>query len=293
MIGVILVQGNQVALSSQGGSIHSHLNGSTLMKCSSSEFDGYMAPVISMIVSELKGDKSLEVWGNDDGMGLINKILKYINTYPEAVKLLSLSNKPDEMTINTPPVVLASDLMGLMEEYRKHVKQISSSMSETQSLAGALLRTELPGTMWGANKIHGALNSIRGNMNAIQDDLNHFEMSAERTDKSADMFRDFMPTGKIRGKSATKLADNVIEDFHVMKQAVSKTSQALYALFSIDPLCKKYTGYPTTWFFDSSIYYDFLYEFENLIRNLILTTKAERGVMAPLASWKNKTLGEN
>lgn len=293
MIGALVIGDNQLSLASHGKTILGVLNGSLLTESSSaSVFEKKASPVLSMVTAELGKGKPLRVWGDESGQNMIRTILKCIKDYPEEVKLLSLETKPDEIEINSPPTVQASGLMELLGEYRKQVRQIAASMEETRSLAGSLLRTELPRTMWGANKIHGTLRHVQGDMDTIETDLNRFDISIERTDKSADMFRDFMPAGRLKGESAAKLADNVIEDFHCMKQAMSKTSQALYALFNIDPLCKKYTGYPTTWFFDSSIYYDFLYEFENLIRNLIKTTRTEQVVMAPLSSWKHRMLGE-
>jgi len=83
----------------------------------------------------------------------------------------------------------------------------------------------------------------------------------------------------------------ISENFIPVKNMISSLAQILHRLYDIDWVFKKYTGYPTTWFFNSSVFYDFLYSFENLIKSLIKTASIESGFIEPLLVWKVKTTG--
>jgi hypothetical protein len=70
-------------------------------------------------------------------------------------------------------------------------------------------------------------------------------------------------------------------------------AQGLYPLFSIDEMFKKATGYPTTWAFDPSTFYDFQFCYDGLVKNLVRLAKTELAVIEPLFVWKVKNTGEN
>jgi hypothetical protein len=81
----------------------------------------------------------------------------------------------------------------------------------------------------------------------------------------------------------------MINDFFSVKNKVSKTVGVLYPLFSIDKIFKKATGYPTTWAFDPSTFYDFQYCYDGLVKKLVRLAKLEMSAIEPMFIWKVKT----
>ena len=73
---------------------------------------------------------------------------------------------------------------------------------------------------------------------------------------------------------------------------LSRIIHDFYRLYDIGEVFKKQTGYPPTWFFDSSVFYDFQYGFENLIRHLVRMAKADATLIEPLYDLKVKLTGE-
>jgi hypothetical protein len=54
----------------------------------------------------------------------------------------------------------------------------------------------------------------------------------------------------------------------------------------MDATFQKHTGFPATWFFCSSVFMDFLYEYENLIEHLIKAANIESFLIEPLLVLK-------
>ena len=294
-VGQIIIGDDTIALRMQDRSVLGSLNNSIMIETESEKkFQERAVPIVSMVVADLSiKNPVVKVYSNDSYKDLFQNILKQVNKSEDA-KVMVLEVKPDEMQENIPRQFLSNEAVPrAIKSYCDQVKDFSDVMEETSSLANILLKTQLPRTMWGAKKVQSLINNIRADFDNMADEVNDFEAHAEATERDTSiMLAMAQNPGSVEKHKANKIIDDVKTRFTSMKNTISKTAQALYGLFDIDPVVKASTGYPTTWFFDSSIFYDFTYDYNNLIKNLIKAAKAETEVIAPLSVWKVRILGE-
>jgi hypothetical protein len=85
-----------------------------------------------------------------------------------------------------------------------------------------------------------------------------------------------------------RASSKLINDFFTIKKAMSNMVHALYDLYDIDWVFKKYAGYPTTWFFNSSIFFNFINGYDTMVENLIKAVKIESDMIEPLFVWNIK-----
>lgn len=298
IVGEIQLGSNTIRIGTGNRHVFGTLNNRRITDSKSSkEFLSKAVPVISMIAVDLYPEEKISV-GIKESSDLLDNILDQIRKNKNDIEIEVFKYKPDEITQNKPRIIRASNDSQMIKKtnyYINKLNNISENIKESVKLGEILLRSKLPKTMWGEKEIRKVLSSISSDLNSMKKDkLNMLDSNIEHSDRSARYLvlglRNFCDDTK---SIVSKEAGTMINNFFKLKDMISNLSQIFYDLFNIDPLFKKFTGYPTTWFFNSSIYYDFLYSFENLIKDLITATKIESEIIEPLFVWKVKVTGDN
>lgn len=262
------------------------LNGCLLTESDTSKrFLSKSVPVLSLIAVNLSKNCSIKGWKTADS--LLDPLLDEIKKHTEDVEVQVLDAAPDEITENTPKEMKTAEIFKGVAEYRSSLDGFKEVLLDTRRQAEILLRTKLPSTMWGEKKVTAVLSSVKAELLPIgqwENDLDALMESSER--KSwATLSRLSKTAGLSKSmvkKAVGETAADVIDKFVQIKKGMSVLAEALHGLSSIDGVFKTSTGYPATWFFDSSVFYDFLYNYENLVASLIKTARIESSTMIPL-----------
>ena len=278
LIGQIKVGCNFINIVFDGNKHSSFLNGSKILEANSkSEFLNSI-PIVSLINSSLCDESEHEV----------NLYFKKAETYSgmmgdlsnelsksDKIKKVVLKRKPSEHEYNKPVQAKKWASLGL-REYQRNLKSFSENMESSRSMSSILLKTQFPQTMWGGKEVTEVLSNIGKEKNAVDLLMENFDGAIERSDRMINGVALMAKKGSKIYSTPTEAVRLIVQDFFLIKEILFKMSQALYGLYNIDSVFKKYTGYPTTWFFNSSIFYDFLYSFDNMIKDLVKTSVAEK-----------------
>lgn len=262
------------------------LNGCSLTESDTSKkFSSRSGPVLSLIAVNLGKNCGIKGWKTADT--LLDPLLDEIKKHTEDVEVQVLDAAPDEITENTPKEMKTAEIINGVAEYRNSLDGFKEVLIDTRRQAEILLRTKLPSTMWGEKKVTSVLSSIKSELSDIGSWENDLEIVIESSERKswATLSRLSKTAGLSKSmvkQSVGETAVDMIDKFLKIKKDMSVLSETLYRLSSIDGVFKTSTGYPATWFFDSSIFYDFLYNYENLVASLIKTARIESSTMIPL-----------
>lgn len=265
------------------------------------EFLKKAAPVLGMVMSNfVPTDEMIRVSAKQaPGNELMDTILDSIRRDKENAKIFVLQIKPDEITQNKPKQVQAYNKLqtvSSMAQYSEDLKNFQEAFDETRQMSDILLKTSLPSTMWGGKEVGNILSNVKTDMDEISRDLDQFEILVENSVRGSEYIVSAMKSSLskegMKKIGLHKVTGKMTNNFYDIKGTMSRLAQTLHGLFNIDRTFKKHTGYPTTWFFDSSIFYDFMYGFENLINSLVRAIAIEKGIIEPLFVWKVQSTGE-
>lgn len=299
--GYIAVNGNILNINNAGHKVFGLLNGRRITDSKSSkEFKDKATPVLSMITQNLLPDdnKFIRISAKKRiGSDYMDNLLDRVRKDKENIKIFLLEMKPDEIEENKPRAIQSSkkNITKALQEYQNDVKKFSDIMKESVELANILLKSDLPESMWGGKEMRKILANIKSNSEEVYKNHEKFEISTEKSYKGAAYIASILENIDIEKMDKSKIArvmSMLTEEFFKIKNTITKTAQNLYGLFDIDRTFKKITKYPATWFFDSSVFYDFQYAFEESVRNVMKAASIEADTMEPLHVWKVKTIGE-
>lgn len=258
------------------------LNGRLLTESDTQKkFSLKAAPVLTLVASSLGKNCGIRGWKTSDS--LLDSLLDAIKKNVNDVEIQVLDAAPDEITDNSPKEMKTADIINGVSDYRDSLEAFKDILVDTRRQADVLLRTKLPSTMWGEKKVATILSSIKLELPEARQWENDLEATIESSERKAWTAVRMLKTAgskQIIGETASDMECK----FQSIKKAISTLAQSLYRLSSIDGVFKKSTGYPATWFFDSSVFYDFLYNYENLVASLIKTARFESNVMVPLTT---------
>lgn len=297
-IGIVEAGPHTIGINGGGRKVFGLLDGRRLTESKSSkEFLEKAAPVLAMIMSNLiQKDEAIRVSAKRKDSSLLNQVLDSIRKEKEKAEVFVLEIKPDEITENKPKEIKASnrdEILSSMIRYADDLGKFEEAVKETHHMAEILLKTNLPMTMWGGREVANVLSSVKSDLEEMSPYVKRFEYLKESSVKGseyiAQALRKNLDPSTLMKIGVGKVKGKMTENFYEMKGTMSRLAQVLHRLFNADRLFKKHTGYPTTWFFDSSIYYDFLYGFENIISNLIRSAMIEKGTIEPLFVWFQST----
>jgi hypothetical protein len=219
----------------------------------------------------------------------VKTILDTVNK-SRSEKIRVLEEKPDEREENTSleNAVCAEDL----SMYREGLKSFSETFEDAMESSVILLRTVFPRTMWGAKELKSSLSKMKTASAEIYNDKEKFEIAVEQSDSLLGHLASCLFDNAGSPKVAVNSIDHITTNFLTMKRIMASFLQSFYKLYTSDQLIKKCSGYPATWFFDPSVFYNFLERYEDVSNNLIDISRAVSSVIRPLDTWKSKVTGE-
>jgi len=221
----------------------------------------------------------------------IGDIVKTVSDSNQA-KIQVLESKPDEITENKPLEVSAASL----ETYRENLEGHCDCFDSILSLSNVLAKTKLPKSALIFKDIEGVMSQVKKALTDLYSRKETMEIAAEHTGTRVGQVIMAMDSNHIdcQGvkKSISNSVNHIATDFMNMKRLFASVLISHYPLYSVDHLFKKNTGYPATWFFDPSIFYNFTEQYKNASDNLIDMVREEASVVRPLYSWKFKVTEE-
>lgn len=247
-------------------------------------------PVLCRIAVPEIGTGTVKIWKSSKAGKPVDDFLKVMEK-SRGVKVRVLEEQPDEQVENSPRECHAShELFKDIQFYREGIASTAESVGEARDLSGILIQTRLPDTMWGIKEVKKALAEVQSDAEMIKDNIDQLEIAVETSEKKTGILASMIEKGLI--KKGTEMVAGLIKDFFIIKETLSKMAQVLHPLSVMDETFRKATGYPMTWVFDPSTFYDFQLCYDKLMKNFVRLAKSEQSIIEPLFVWKVQNTGE-
>jgi len=287
-----------INISKVGKYFNALLNNRTIISArTEKDFIKKASPVLSHIVNKVcvnaKTDSLRWKRVEHNYTKMIDNVLEDIEKDGKPAKVFVLEVKPDQIQDNRTTGYQASskgNIVHKLDEYRFHLKKFGETIENLNQTSGVLLRTDLDKNMWGSKKVMDIISDVKYDTDLLARDYKKMDCCLERSEDNAQKMQ-IIAKRRAPVIQAKKIAGNVIENFALMKSFMSELAQVLHRLYIIDGTFKSCVGYPATWFFDGSIFMDFMFEYENLIGHLIKSASLETDTIEPLLVWKIKLTG--
>lgn len=245
-----------------------------------------LLPVAVAVASALgrrNGAKGIKC-SSKSKVGQLQEVDRFIREHKDLFDkfMLDTESKPDESQENTPK---EASLPGCLDGFRSWLSDIGKNLDGVKHTANILLKTEPAKDMWGGKKVAAVIAGIRAGMEKLSEHTESIERRLEIMDDTARYLRAAFgtPAAESRVKVA---AGSIIANFAELKAYMSDLAQVLHRLHGIDAVFKECTGYPATWFLDSTILMDFMFEYGTLMTNLAGAARAEVSAVEPLMVWR-------
>lgn len=294
-VACISIGDNQVTLLSFGRNITATINGCKIIdSVPRQRFASVAMPVIAHVAKSLSTESKRICIRYCEGT-MMKEILPQLDADKQNIMVDVLESKPDEMVENGPKELKTAseyDMAFRLDKYREDLSKFNENMSETVTMASVILRTNPPQSMWGGKKIAKVLSNIAEEASAVTKNKEPFEDYIEMSTRDAEyLMEGFRSPLKASDASMDAAVNRLFDLFSKIKGHMSTASQVFHKIYAVDSSFKESTGYPASWFIDSSILYDFNYGYDNLIKNLIRVSSIESNIMGPLFVWKIKSTG--
>lgn len=290
--GILEINQDNILISRYKRHILSYLNNSRLTESKSSKnFITKSMPVLSMLINELAPKRINLKQSNENNM--LNQLVDVLNRNKNDLEVFVLKLKPDEIVQNKPRQIQAAynGLPSRIDGYQEDILKISENIKDIKHLSNILLGTTLPKTMWGAKEVQKVLSNMQDENQNIN--IDKIDFYTEKTKNASEFLNKVISRGiNVNLENLNRVIKNISNNFFNIKNIISSMAQNLYGLFDINKTFKNATGYPATWFLDSSIFYDFCYDFENLVNDMIKCARLENNVIEPILIWKIKTVAK-
>jgi len=233
----------------------------------------------------LKGKPSY----NDFLKGIIDTVQK-----SDQAKIQVLDSKPDEITDNKPKEAKfdATKLDG----FREAVNFYYNCFDNALSLSDVLLKTKLPKSAHSFKEIDRNLAKVKTAAEELNRNKENYEVAAEDTGNKVGQIITAINSERLEDVQVKRLiqaaVSHVVHDFLNMKKLLGSLITSHYPLYDMDRTFKKHTGYPATWFFDPSAYYNFTERYKDASDGLIDAVRSEASVVRPLYAWHIKVIGD-
>lgn len=296
VLGQIYIGPESISISKIGRYLYALLNNRIIMAAKSKkELFSRVVPVLSLVIKNLSKRAQLDAarWRVVDKKytNMITDTIKDISKNLEPVEIYLLNAKPDETQDNRS--VLSTDKRGTVEklkDYHSNLKKFEETVNDLQHTSGILLKTNLDKKIWGSKKVMSVINDVKSNMKFLSNDYETIDCCLERSDEQIHKMLTII-SKKIAMDQIKETTGKIIEKFAVLKSFSSELAQILQRLYGIDSTFKIAVGYPATWFLNGSVFMDFLFEYDNLIDNVIKFASLESTLIEPLLVWKIKLTG--
>jgi hypothetical protein len=205
----------------------------------------------------------------------------------DQVKVQVLDAKPDEITDNKPKE--ASFNFSSLEGYRDSIKSYYDCFDNALKLSDILLKTKLPKNIHSFKDIEATLTKSKTASLDLTKRRENYELITEQTGHHVGHIIVAINSRRWNDAAVQKIiqasVNHVSANFMTMKKLLASFITSQYSLYDIDKNFKKYTGYPATWFFDPSVFYNFKESYKDVSDSLVEAVKAEASVVRPLYAW--------
>lgn len=296
VLGQIYIGNDTISISKIGRRFYTLLNSRVIMAAKSKqELQNRVAPVLSHIMINMSKISQLDSarWRPVDKKytQMVTDTIENIQKNLRQVEIYLLKAKPDETQDNRS--ILSENKQGIVEkldDYRSSLKKFEETKNNIQQASEVLLKVTLDKKLWGRKEVMGVISEAKLGMVVLSNDYETIDSCLERSDEQAGKIQ-IIVSKRIATKTTKSTIGSIIENFAILKSFLSELTQVLYRFYGIDKIFKNHVGYPATWFFDSAVFMDFLFEFDNLINHLIKFTELESNTIEPLLLWKIKLTG--
>jgi hypothetical protein len=238
-------------------------------------------PVVGMFVISSCGvpETKIQVKGNPSYTDFLKDLIDTV-TKSDQAKIFVLETKPDEMTDNKP--LEARLTRQNLEDYRENMQTVSECLDETLTLADALTRTKLPRSAHGFKELDRTMLKIKTAVTELNSRRETCEISGEQVGIKIGQLITAL-SNEVKYPTIVEAAANQIATHSkTVKNTLSEVICSLHPLYNINPIFKKYTGYPVTWFYDPTTFYSFSERFKDASDHLIELARAENSIIKPL-----------
>lgn len=267
-----------------------YLNKTAVLRVKTADFKLF-GPIVGTLILSACGPGTIVKIKKNPGYGeFLGDLLKTVSDSNQA-KVMVLEEKPDEIADNKP--LESSITVAGLENYRDNLKSHCNCFESVLSLADVLAKTKLPKSALVFKDIEKVISKTRSAVSDLNSSKESMEIATEHTGTRIGQVITAMTKNMDHSKGIIGLSVNhIATDFMNMKRLLASLLVSHYPLYSVDNLFKKNTGYPATWFFDPSVFYNFTEQYKNASDNLIDMVREEASVVRPLYSWKSKVTGE-
>jgi methyl-accepting chemotaxis protein len=289
----IKVGNDSIDISRNGRYFYTLINKRAILaSCSEKDAITRTGPVISILLRSLcKQGNIKQVSVNKSYLSalknyreMIDSMIKQISDNLGGAEISVLETVPDEIQENTPAEARSASLSGL-SAMKNELPIISETVENIKHMSDILLKTNLSKNVWGGKEVSSVLHETKSNLEKMSDS---FELLDRTTEQLDDTLRQLTASSKNKSQ-ARDLIGKLIDNFSTIKTVISELAQSTNKLYDIDFTFKKATGYPATWFLNSSIYHDFMFEYDNLMEQMVKLARIEENTVSPLLVWKVKT----
>jgi hypothetical protein len=244
------------------------------------------APVVGMVAisSSRIPNALIMVEAGESYSDFLKGILDTVSK-SDQVKVKVLKEKPDEIADQKPKQAFLSK--GILEDFKNVISRANECLFDVLSLSNILMKTKLPRNVLSFKDLNGTLNRVKMAVNNLLENKDQCELMIERTGTNVGRVLIAMENNlnnyKIK-KSVQESVDHITADFLAFKKVLATLILSQYPLYDINPIFKKYTDYPATWFFDPSVFYNFSERYKDASDTLVNVVRAEASVIRPLCN---------
>lgn len=246
------------------------------------------APVVGVLVSSAcrYPDTKIGVKVDPVHTDFLKNLVDSISKSDQArVKILEL--KPDEISDNKP--LEAKVDLNKLHDYRDNTRMFFACFDDALSLSDVLLSTKLPKSATSFKEIEKTMAKLKMASSELNEKRDAYEMASEQTGTRVGQLITAIDSRRTEEAGVKRLVQAAVSriaaDFLMMKKLLASLVLSHYPLYDMDNTFKKHTGYPATWFFDPSAYYNFTERYKDASDGLIEAVRSEASVVRPLYTW--------
>lgn len=283
VLGFLKVGTDVYRFSTNGRNIMVSKSGSLIFSAiSERDFQNNVAPVLSHVIGLEPKTPMMRLATKD---GVFEGLLKHIRQNSDKVKRILLTQNSDEFQENMPTV----DPGQAMVAYASTLRDINKTILSFIDVSQSMFRTGYSSKMYGAKTVTSKLKDIEANCKAFLE-AETIEGPIEKSLGQLKYAYQYVKEKRATPSSVVICIDRLVENYNTIKTIISEMLKSFYDLYNIDSHFKKNTGFPATWFFNS-LYGDFQYDYNNLIKNLMNMAQSERNVIEQLLALKVTLIG--
>jgi len=276
---------HSISINKTGKKLYTLINGKTAMASrSEKEFSAKALPVVGLIAQKI--NPRVAPWKGSK-TPYVQNILNYLQKNKFPAETFVLEAKPDEAQENAPaevPTTMSRPFLAYIEKAKEVIERIHKN-------AYGMCHFQPSSEVWGSKEIVSYLKGVRKDFEELS---KASEECTGHIEKMPDYLSLLQKSSKMRlAAQMISLSDKIIEGFDLIKSYVSELTQTLSPLYELDTLCQKSAGFPATFFFPSSAYLDFRYDYNELVNNMIMASIVEKKAIQPLLIFKVKISGDS